>query len=206
METRLIFEKDTCGILVPFLLLACTPEKFTFSRVTLIVRNRACWEREFRDGRKRWQKKTREKGQKLHHDRSRLHGYFGFVNGERSFSLKTFSPPLFLPQSFSLARVDPRRQAKPHKGNIADRVSTASSPPPKYSPSPRFPHSSLPLFYLSSSVFFSSSLPLLLTTRKFTRPLRSDRLGTNPWTNPCSGVLRYLILLQFRDLICILQL
>lgn len=118
-------------IFVPLFLLACPLENFTFSRVTPIVRNRACWEREFRDGRKRWQKKKdgREKAQKLRHGRSRLHGYFGFVNGERSFSLKTSSPPLFLPRSFSLARVDPRRRAKPHKGNIADRASTASSSP-----------------------------------------------------------------------------
>lgn len=41
---------------------------------------------------------------------------------------KTFSLPPFLPRFFSLARVDPRRRAKPHKGNIADRASTASSP------------------------------------------------------------------------------
>lgn len=50
--------------------------------------------------------------------------------------------------------------------------------------SPRFPHSSLPFFLL---VLLRVPLvvppaPPLLTTRKFTRPLRSDRLGTSPWT------------------------
>lgn len=119
-------------------------------------------------------KDGREKAQKLRHGRSRLHGYFGFVNGERSFSLhKTFSPLLFLLRFFSLTRVDPRRRAKPHKGNIADRASTASSPPQV---PPR-----LSGFLTPASFFFthpppcSSRHPSSLSTYKFTQPLRPDR-------------------------------
>lgn len=44
-----------------------------------------------------WQK-IWQKGAELHHSRSRLHGYFGFVNGERFFSLweRHLLPPLSL--------------------------------------------------------------------------------------------------------------
>jgi len=124
----------------------------------------------------------REKAQKLRRGQSRLHGYFGFVNGERSSLLEdaVFSLSLSLPRPLSF---DPRRRAKPHKENIADRASAASSPRPS---SPRLPPG-LPLFY--SNIMF----PVLPAyPRKFTRPLRPrSTLGArNVFAGePCFGNL-----------------
>lgn len=114
-------------------------EKFSFlAQLRSIMRNQPWWECEFRDdGRKRRQKDRREKARKLHRGQSRLHGYFGFVNGECSSSLErrhlsslSYLPFFFL-SFFFLSRnrvsIHNERRAKPHKGNIADRASTASS-------------------------------------------------------------------------------
>lgn len=94
-------------------------------------------------------RERKKKAQKLHRGRSRLHGYFGFVNGENA-GRRT--------RSFSSLSFDPRRRAKPHKGNIADRVSTASSPRP--SSPPRFPLSlSLTLSLYHQLPFFTRFPP-----------------------------------------------
>lgn len=159
-----------------------SPEKFMFSRVTLIVRNQACWEREFRDGRKRWQKKTREKRPRnctmvgLDYTVTLASSMENALSRWRRFlRLSSSHGPSLLLASI---RDGKRNRTKGTSSIASQRLPRLL---PKYSPASRFPHSSLPLFYLSSSVLFSSFLPLLLMTRKFTRPLHSDRLGTNPW-------------------------
>lgn len=67
--------------------------------------------------------------------------------------------------SFFLSLADPRRRTKPHKGNSANRPSTASLPHPS---SPRLPlcSSSLSLFFKSYFVFlpsFSSSVVIAVS-------------------------------------------
>lgn len=90
-RTKLVFEKQVWDTY--FFPLPCLPvgKIHVFARHADRAKSGVeCWEHEFRDGRKRWQKEKdgKEKAQKLRHGRSRLHGYFGFVNGERSFSLE----------------------------------------------------------------------------------------------------------------------
>lgn len=181
---------DTCSF-------SFSREKFMFSRITPIMRNRACWERKFRDGRKRWQKKTGEK-------RPRNCAMAGLdytvtlaSSIENALSRwRRLLPSFFLPRSFSLARVDPRRQAKPHKGNIADRASTASSSPDVPSSSSRFPHSGPTLFYLFFSVFLSSSVSSSLrsSSRRANLLGRYVQIDTGWVRGPRSRVPRYLIL------------
>jgi len=113
----------------------------------------------------------------------------------------TFSLPSFLPRFFSLTRVDPRRRAKPHKGNIADRASTASSPP-QVSPSPRLPPAS---FFFTHPPPCSSRQPSSLSTHKFTQPLHPDR-NESVFKNASLFNFIISVALIFPDLIYILQL
>jgi len=135
-------------------------------------------------------KDRREKAQKLRHGRSRLHGYFGFVNGERSFSLEdvlsaSLPPAVLLSCSRRSATASETAQREHRRSRLNGFLASPSSPPP----SPWLPHSSLPLFYSSSSVFFSSSLLPLDAQIYSTVTFRSRRVY-----GPCSRVPRYLIL------------
>lgn len=69
--------------------------------------------------------------------------------------------------------------------------------------SPRFPHSSLPFFYSSSSVFLSSSLPPFRSSRRANLLGRYVQIDSGRVRGPCSRVPCYLILPRFRNLICI---
>jgi len=101
-------------------------------------------------------KDRREKAQKLRHGRSRLHGYFGFINGERSFSLQdVLSASFLLSHSRRSATASETAQREHRRSRLNGFLVSPGLP------IPRLPHSSLLLFYSSSSVFLSSSLQSL---------------------------------------------
>lgn len=99
---------------------------------------------------------------------------------------KTSSPTLSLLHDSSLS-LDPRRRAKPHKGNITDRASTASSP-------------HLPGFLTPASLFFTRPPPcfsppaILLSAQRANLLDRYVQIDSGRVRGPCSRVPRYLIL------------
>lgn len=149
-----------------------------------IVRNRPCWDRESRGGRKRWQKKKDETREKRNCTVAGL-DYTVTLASSMVNALPLagrrllFSFSLFLSLPLSFLRMSIRDGQR-------NRTKRTSPIAPQRLPH-HVPHlhgflCSLPLFYSSTSC---SSRPSLLPSREFTRPLRlRSTLGseTSPWT------------------------
>lgn len=129
-------------------------------------------------------KDRREKAQKLRHGRSRLHGYFGFVNGETFFlaeDVLSASLPLTVLLSCSRrsATASETAQREHRRSRLNGFLASRSTPSVSLVSSLQPPFFLLVLLRVPLVV---PPAPPLLKTRKFTRPLRSDRLGTSSWT------------------------
>lgn len=167
-------QKNTCGILDSFFLLVCPPEKFRASRRSCEIERAENTNFATAGNTGKKKKDRREKAQKLRHGRSRLHGYFGFVNEERSFSLQYvlsafFPPAVFLSHSRRSATASETAQREHRRSRLNGFLASPGLPITPAS-------SSLLLFYSSSSVFLSSTLQSLDAQIYSTVTSRSKRV------------------------------
>jgi len=170
-------------------------------RVTPIVRNRACWEHEFCNGRKHWQKKKRQerKGPETAPWTVSITRLLWLRQWRTLFLAAIRSLCLLSSRGFSLSlasiRDGERNRTKGTSPIAPQRL-------PRLPRSPRLPPAS---FFFTHPPPCSSRQPSSLSTHKFTQPLHPDR-NESVFKNASLFNFIISVALIFPDLIYILQL